>query len=84
MSLSYRQERQLRLIEDDLLQSDPYLAATMATFGRLHPGQDRAACEDVTDEVPLAQGRLGRAAAIVIVLAATIAVVIVLLGSSQW
>jgi hypothetical protein len=84
MSLSYRQQRQLRLIEDDLLQSDPYLAATLATFGRLYPGQDRAAWEDVTDEVPGAPARTGRAAAIVIVLSATIAVVIVLLGSSQW
>jgi Protein of unknown function (DUF3040) len=84
MSLSYSQQRQLRLIEADLLRSDPCLAATMATFGRLDPGQDVPAWEDVTDEVPGAQGRTGRAAAIVMVLAATIAVIIVLLGSSQW
>jgi hypothetical protein len=80
MSLSYRQQCQLRLIEADLLRSDPDLAAVMATFGRLYPGQDLPAWEDVTDEAPGTQGRLGRASAIVMALAATIAALTVLLG----
>jgi Protein of unknown function (DUF3040) len=82
MSLSYRQHRQLRLIEADLVRSDPYLAATMARFDRLYPGHDMPAEEDATDEVPGAQGRPGRAAVIVLVLATTIAAISVLLGSS--
>jgi hypothetical protein len=39
MSLSYRQERQLRLLEAGLIRSDPFLASIMGTFGRLYAGQ---------------------------------------------
>lgn len=84
MSLSYRHERQLRLIEADLLRSDPHLAAAMAEFGKLYPGPNGPAWDDMADEVPRARDRLRRVAAIVVVLAVTIAVVSVMLGSSTW
>jgi hypothetical protein len=40
MSISHQQETQLRGIEAGLCRSDPRLAATMAEFGRLDPGQN--------------------------------------------
>jgi hypothetical protein len=39
MSLSYRQERQLLLLETALIRSDPDLASLMGIFGRLYAGQ---------------------------------------------
>jgi Protein of unknown function (DUF3040) len=84
MSLSYRHERQLRLIEADLLQSDPHLAAAMADFGELCTGLNVPAWDDMADELPGAHDRLRRVAAIVVVLAVTIAAISVVLGSSTW
>jgi Protein of unknown function (DUF3040) len=84
MSLSYRHERQLRLIEADLLQSDPHLAAAMADFGELYTGLNVPAWDDMADELPGAHDRLRRVAAIVVVLAVTIAAISVVLGSSTW
>jgi hypothetical protein len=47
MSLCDREQRQLRGIEADLLQSDSHLAAMLETFGRLYRGQDMPAPEQV-------------------------------------
>ena len=84
MSLSYRHERQLRLIEADLLQSDPLLAAAMADFGKLYTGPNVPAWDDMPDEVPGAHDRLRRVAGILVVLAVAIAAISIVLGSSSW
>jgi Protein of unknown function (DUF3040) len=84
MSLSYRHERQLRLIEADLLQSDPDLAAAMADFGELYTGPNVPAWDDMAEEIPGAHARLRRVAAILVVLAVAIAAISVVLGSSTW
>ena len=55
MSLSHREERQLRLIEAGLLRSDRHLGAMLGVFGRLCPGQGMPAREQ-------AQARPGREA----------------------
>jgi Protein of unknown function (DUF3040) len=47
MSLSYREQRQLRGIQAGLFRSDSHLAAMMGMFGRLHRGQDMPASERV-------------------------------------
>jgi hypothetical protein len=57
MSLCYREQRQLRGIEADLLQSDSHLTAMLYVFGRLYSGQDMPASE----QVPSGQGRDRRA-----------------------
>ena len=57
MSLCYREQRQLRSIEADLLQSDSHLTAMLYVFGRLYSGQDMPASE----QVPSGQGRDRRA-----------------------
>ena len=50
MRLSYRQQRQLRLIEATVRRSDPQLraAVTMATAGRRAPAQTPAAQRERT------------------------------------
>jgi hypothetical protein len=82
MSLSYRHQRQLRLIEAGLRRSDPSLAAIMGMFGRLYPDQALPAWE-----YPLAgpsgQGRLRRAAAwILAALASTIVAIAVVFSKA--
>ena len=62
MSLSYRQENQLRRVEADLRRSDPHLGAMFWMFGKLYPDQDMPASEQVPP-VPVSQDRLRRAAA---------------------
>jgi hypothetical protein len=75
MSLSYRQQRQLRLIGAGLRQSDPHVGAMFGIFGRLYPDQD------MPDSEQVAQGRLRRAAAWIVAAFAAMAVAItVLLG----
>ena len=77
MSLSYRQQRQLRLIGAGLSRSDPHIGAMFGTFGRLYPDQDMPDWEQVT------QGRLRRAAARIVAAVAAMAVAItVLLGKA--
>ena len=77
MSLSYRQQRQLRLIEAGLRRSDPRLGVMFGTFGRLNAGQDMTAWEQVASS----QHCLRRAAArIVAVLTAVSAAISILLG----
>jgi Protein of unknown function (DUF3040) len=84
MSLSYRHERQLRLIEADLLRSDPHLAAAMADFSKLYPSPNVPAWDDMAGEVPGAHDGLRRVAAIVVVLAVAVAAISGILGSSTW
>jgi hypothetical protein len=57
MSLSYREQCQLRGIEAGLFRSDSYLAAMLDLFGRLYSGQDMPASE----QVPSRQNRDRRA-----------------------
>jgi hypothetical protein len=57
MSLCYREQRQLRSIEADLLQSDSHLTAMLYVFDRLYSGQDMPASE----QVPSGQDRDRRA-----------------------
>jgi hypothetical protein len=57
MSLCYREQRQLRGIEADLLQSDSHLTAMLYVFDRLYSGQDMPASE----QVPSGQDRDRRA-----------------------
>ena len=77
MRLSYRQQRQLRLIEATVRRSDPHVGAMFGIFGRLYPGQDLPDWEQV------AQGRLRRAAARIVAAFAAMAVAItVLLGQA--
>jgi hypothetical protein len=57
VSLCYREQRQLRGIEADLLQSDPHLTAMLYVFDRLYSGQDMPASE----QVPSGQDRDRRA-----------------------
>jgi hypothetical protein len=65
MSLSYRQENQLRRVEADLRRSDPHLGAMFWMFGKLYPDQDMPASERVTTS----QDRLHRAAAWIVAIA---------------
>ena len=77
MRLSYRQQRQLRLIEASVRRSDPHVGAMFGIFGRLYPDQDMPDWEQV------AQGRLRRAAAWIVAAVAAMAVAItVLLGKA--
>jgi hypothetical protein len=62
MTLSYRQQRQLRLIEATVRRSDPHLGAMFGIFGRLYPGQHLPGEERLPDGLS-GQGRLRRAAA---------------------
>jgi hypothetical protein len=81
MSLSYRQQRQLRLIEAGLVRSDSRLGVMFGTFGRLNAGQDMTAWEQVP-QAASSQHRLRRAAArIVAMLTAVSAAITILLGA---
>jgi hypothetical protein len=62
MRFSYRQQRQLRLIEVAVCGSDPHLGAMFGIFGRLYPGQGLPAAEQLPDQ-PAGRGHLRRAAA---------------------
>jgi hypothetical protein len=62
MSLSYRQENQLRRIEIGLRQSDRHLGAMFSIFGKLYPDQDKPPWEEVP-QVSCSRDRLYRAAA---------------------
>jgi len=82
MTLSYRQQRQLHLIEATVHRSDPHLDAMFGIFGRLYPGQHLPDGERLPDGLS-GQGRLRRAAAwIVAVLTAVAVAISVLLGKA--
>jgi hypothetical protein len=82
MRLSYRQQRQLRLIDATVRRSDPHLGAMFGIFGRLYPGQDLPDAE----QLPYGRsghGRLRRAAAWIVAAFIAMAVAItVLLGKA--
>ena len=81
MSLSYRQENQLRRVAADLRRSDPHLGTMFSIFGKLYPDQDIPASEQVPP-VPASQDLLHRAAAwIVAALIATTEPISGLLGT---
>jgi hypothetical protein len=80
MSLSYRQQRQLRYIEASVRRTDPDLGAMLGIFGRLYPEKDLPAWEQ-EPRVPAGQSRLKRVGAwIVAALTAVTAAIEVLLG----
>jgi hypothetical protein len=82
MRLSYRQQRQFRLIEAALRRSDPHLGAMFGIFGRLYPGQDLPGAEQLPNQ-PAGRGHLRRAAAWLVAPVITAAVAIsVLLGKA--
>ena len=82
MRLSYRQQRQLRLIEAAMRRSDPHLGAMFGIFGRLYPDQDLPDREQLPDQAA-GRGRLQRAAAWLVAALTTLAVAIsVLLGKA--
>lgn len=62
MSLGYRQETQLHLIEIGLRRSDRHLGAMFSIFGRLYPAKDIPPWEQVPRESS-SRDRLRRAAA---------------------
>ena len=62
MSLGYRQETQLHLIEIGLRRSDRHLGAMFSIFGRLYPARDIPPWEQVP-RVSSSRDRLHRAAA---------------------
>jgi hypothetical protein len=78
MSLCYREQRQLRGIEADLLQSDSHLTAMLYVFDRLYGGQDMPASE----QVPSGQDRDRRAVTRIAVAFAVAALAISILFSA--
>ena len=78
MSLCYREQRQLRGIEADLLQSDSHLTAMLYVFDRLYSGQDTPASE----QVPSGQDRDRRAVTRIAVAFAVAALVLSILFSA--
>jgi hypothetical protein len=78
MSLCYREQRQLRGIEADLLQSDSHLTAMLYVFDRLYSGQDMPASE----QVPSGQDRDRRAVTRIAVAFAVAALAISILFST--
>jgi hypothetical protein len=62
MSLGYRQETQLHLIDIGLRRSDRHLGAMFSIFGRLYPARDIPPWEQVPRESS-SRDRLHRAAA---------------------
>ncbi len=78
MSLSYRQEHQLRRIEARLCRTEPDLGAIFGVFGRLYTGEVMPACE----QLPSGQDRFQPAAWIVAVLTAVAAAVGALLTAA--
>jgi len=82
MRLSYRQQRQLRLIDEAVHRSDPHLGAMFGTFDRLYIDQDLPGVEQLPDQ-PAGRGRLRRAASRIMGALTTAAVAIsVLLGKA--
>jgi hypothetical protein len=80
MSLTYRQQRQLRYIEASVRRTDPHLGAMLGLFGRLYPEKDLPGWEQ-EPRVPTSQSRIQRAGAwIVAALIAVAAAIEVLLG----
>ena len=81
MSLGYRQETQLHLIEIGLRRSDRHLGAMFSIFGRLYPARDIPPWEQVPRESS-SRDRLRRAAAwFAAALIATAAAIGVMLAS---
>jgi hypothetical protein len=78
MSLSYRQEHQLRRIEAGLCRSEPDLGAMSGVFGRLCTGEVMPACE----QLPSGQVRFQPAAWTVAVLTAVAAAAGALLAAA--
>jgi hypothetical protein len=78
MSLSYRQEHQLRRIEAGLCRPEPDLGAKFGVFGRLYTGEVMPAWE----QLPSGQDRFQPAARIVAVLTAVAAAVGALLAAA--
>jgi hypothetical protein len=62
MSLSYRQERQLRRVEAGVRRADPHLGTMFGMFGRLYTNDGLPAWEQMAPE-PTSRSRLRRAAA---------------------
>jgi len=81
MRLSYRQQRQLRLIGAGLRQSDPHMGAMFGIFGRLYPRQDLPDWEQMA-QVTVDQGRLRQAAAWIVAALTAVAVAITALLDS--
>ena len=82
MRLSYRQQRQLRLLDAAVRRSDPRLDAMFGTFDRLYTGQDLPGAEQLPDQ-PAGRGRLRRAVArIMAALTAAAVAISVLLGKA--
>ena len=79
MSLSYRQQHQLRRIEARVRRSDPHLGAMFGVFGRLYAGEDMPTREEAP-QVPVSHGRLQQGAAwimaVLVAMAATISVLL--------
>jgi hypothetical protein len=65
MSLNHRHQYQLRLIEADLLRSDPQLSGMLGVFGRLSAGEAMPAWERVSSRQ---DGTRGAAALLVAVI----------------
>jgi hypothetical protein len=61
MKLSYRQQRQLRLIDAAVRRSDPHVGAMFGIFGRLYTGEDLPGAEQLPDQ-PAGRGFPRRAA----------------------
>jgi hypothetical protein len=62
MSLSYRQEDQLRRVEAGVRRSDPHVAGMFGVFGRLYADDGMPAWEQVAQE-PASRSRLRQATA---------------------
>jgi hypothetical protein len=80
MSLNYRQERRLRLLEAGLIRSDPYLASIMGIFGRLYAGQRMPGWEHMPRVPSCRNGRARAVTWVVAALAATTAAISILLS----
>lgn len=52
MSLSRRQQRLLKTIDDAVSRSDPHLASMLAIFGRLTRGEEMPGCEQLQAPAP--------------------------------
>lgn len=73
MRLSYRQQRQLRLIDTAVRRSDPHMGAMFGIFTRLYTDQDLPGAERLPDQ-PDGRGCFRRAAARIMAALTTAAV----------
>jgi hypothetical protein len=80
MSLSYRQERQLRLLEAGLIRSDPCLVSIMTTFASLYAGQHMPGWEQMPWVASCRNGLVRTVSWIVAALTATAAAISILLS----